>query len=184
MICVVLEPGYATRLYPLTGYLPKPLQKLRDKTILDWLLDDAENALVERCVVISNCNFIKHFNQWSASKKFLVPITIFDNGSESNKTRSRAVRDIKFAIEELKLDDELLIIAGDNVIDFSLKNFLEYAKEKPVKPDPQWRRLPFYNYMPTDATLINAADEEGCGMDTFGSFIAWLCAQTQEIPQA
>lgn len=127
MKCLILAAGYATRLYPLTENFPKPLLKVGEKTILDWLVDDIETAgLVDQYVVISNHKFAPIFENWASSKK----ITVLDDGTSSNETRLGAVRDIQFAIDTLGLDDDLLVIAGDNVLDFSLVRFLEYAREK------------------------------------------------------
>ncbi len=129
MKCVILAAGYATRLYPLTENFPKPLLKVGEKTILDWLLDDIHTArLVDEYIVISNHKFASHFQEW-ADGHFL-PITVVDDGTSTNETRLGAVCDIQFAIDQLKLDDDLLIIAGDNVLDFSLTHFIRYAQEK------------------------------------------------------
>ena len=129
MKCLILAAGYATRLYPLTENFPKPLLKVGQKTILDWLVDDIDNSkLVDEYVVISNHKFTAHFKEWADTKK--QKITVVDDGTSTNETRLGAVRDIQFAIDSLSLDDDMLIIAGDNVLDFSLISFIEYALEK------------------------------------------------------
>ena len=70
MKCLILAAGYATRLYPLTENFPKPLLKVGDKTILDWLLDDIDTlSQVDEYVVISNHKFARHFEEWAAGKK-------------------------------------------------------------------------------------------------------------------
>jgi len=129
MKCLILAAGYATRLYPLTENFPKPLLKVGEKTILDWLIDDIDTVgLVDEYVVISNHKYAKHFGQWATGKE--QKITVVDDGTSSNETRLGAVKDIQFAIEKLSLDDDMLVIAGDNVLDFSLTRFIAYAKEK------------------------------------------------------
>ena len=129
MKCLILAAGYATRLYPLTENFPKPLLKVGEKTILDWLLEDIDSSgLVDGYIVISNHKFAHHFQTWAAAHP--LPITVVDDGTSTNETRLGAVRDIQFAIDALALDDDLLIIAGDNVLDFSLTSFLRYAKDK------------------------------------------------------
>lgn len=129
MKCLILAAGYATRLYPLTENFPKPLLKVGEKTILDWLVDDIDSAgLVDEFVVISNHKYAPHFEAWAKGKK--CNTTVLDDGTTSNETRLGAVRDIQFAIETLNLDDDLLVIAGDNVLDFSLTKFIAYAMEK------------------------------------------------------
>ncbi len=129
MKCLILAAGYATRLYPLTQNFPKPLLKVGEKTILDWLVDDIDGAgLVDEYVVISNHKFAEHFEEWAKQKS--QKITVVDDGTDSNETRLGAVKDIQFAIDALSLDDDMLVIAGDNVLDFSLTKFVAYAKAK------------------------------------------------------
>ena len=129
MKCLILAAGYATRLYPLTENFPKPLLCVREKTILDWLIEDIDSAhLVDEYVVISNHKFAHHFEAWAKDKPY--SITVVDDGTESNETRLGAVMDIQFAIDKLQIDDEMLVIAGDNLLDFSLTAFIRYAKEK------------------------------------------------------
>jgi len=129
MKCLILAAGYATRLYPLTENFPKPLLDVGGKTILDWLVDDIHTAgLVDEFVVISNHKFAHHFDSWAKTKT--MKVTVVDDGTSSNETRLGAVKDIQYAIEKLGLDDDMLVIAGDNVLDFSLTKFLAYAKEK------------------------------------------------------
>lgn len=129
MKCLILAAGYATRLYPLTENFPKPLLKVQDKTILDWMVDDIETCgVIDEYVVISNHRFATHFEEWAKTKA--QKITVVDDQTSTNETRLGAVRDIQYAIDTLQLDDELLVIAGDNLLDFSLTKFIAYAKEK------------------------------------------------------
>ena len=129
MKCLILAAGYATRLYPLTENFPKPLLQVGEKTILDWLVDDiASQRQVDAFIVISNHKYAQHFRDWAQCRP--LPIRIVDDGTDSNETRLGAVCDIQFAIDQLGLDDDLLIIAGDNVLDFSLTRFLDYALAK------------------------------------------------------
>lgn len=129
MKCLILAAGYATRLYPLTENFPKPLLAVGEKTILDWLVDDIHTAgVVDEYVVISNHKYAHHFETWAKTKS--QRITVVDDGTDSNETRLGAVRDIQFAIEKLELDDDMLVIAGDNVLDFSLVRLLRYAQRK------------------------------------------------------
>ena len=214
MKCLILAAGYATRLYPLTENFPKPLLKVGDKTILDWLLDDIDTlSQVDEYVVISNHKFARHFEEWAAAKT--QKITVVDDMTLTNETRLGAVRDIEFAINKLALDDDMLVIAGDNVLDFSLTEFISYAKEKNTPcimryyepdgkkllkcgvvtvdendkvikmtekspaPETHWCCPPFYYYTKESAGLISKGIESGCGTDAPGSFVAWLCTQTE-----
>lgn len=129
MKCMILAAGYATRLYPLTENFPKPLLKVQDKTILDWMIDDIDTlGVIDEYVVISNHKFAHHFDAWAKEKT--QKITVVDDGTDSNETRLGAVKDIQFAIDTLGIDDDMLVIAGDNLLDFSLTKFISYAMEK------------------------------------------------------
>lgn len=129
MKCLILAAGYATRLYPLTENFPKPLLKVQDKTILDWLVDDIDGAgLVDEYIVISNHKFARHFQEWAAGKR--QKFTVVDDGTSTNETRLGAVCDIRFAVDSLGLTGDMLVIAGDNVLDFSLQHFVRYADRK------------------------------------------------------
>ena len=129
MKCLILAAGYATRMYPLTENFPKPLLKVQGKTILDWLIGDIDTlGVVDEYVVISNHKFAHHFDAWAKERP--QKITVVDDGTESNETRLGAVRDIQFAIDACKIDDDMLVIAGDNLLNFSLTKFIAYAMEK------------------------------------------------------
>ena len=145
MKCLILAAGYATRLYPLTENFPKPLLEVKGKTILDWLVDDVDTlGEVDEYVVISNHKYAHHFEAWAKSKE--QRITVVDDGTVSNENRLGAVKDIQYAIDKLGLCDDMLVIAGDNVLDFSLTRFIKYAKEKQTSCimryyEPDFQRL-------------------------------------------
>ena len=129
MKCLILAAGYATRLYPLTENFPKPLLHVQGKPILDWLIGDIDSmGVVDEYIVVSNHKFAAQFAAWAAAKK--EKITVVDDGTSTNETRLGAVKDVWFAIEKLGLDDDMLVIAGDNLLDFSLTRFIRYAQEK------------------------------------------------------
>ena len=129
MKCLILAAGYATRLYPLTENFPKPLLEVRGKPILDHLLDDLDaTGRIDGYVVISNHKFVRCFTDWAKGKT--LPVTVLDDGTERNEERLGAVRDVALAIRDLSLDEDLLVVAGDNLLDFSLARFLDYAEKK------------------------------------------------------
>lgn len=128
MKCLILAAGYATRLYPLTENFPKPLLKVGDKTIIDWLLDDMESSgVVDGFSLVTNHRFSEIFKN-----NVREGVSVVDDGTSTNETRLGAVRDIECAVESLKIDDDLLVVAGDNLLDFSLCKFISYAAEKSV----------------------------------------------------
>ena len=165
MKCLILAAGYATRLYPLTEHFPKPLLKVGEKTILDWLIEDIHTAgLVDESIVISNHTFAPHFAAWADAHA--LPITVVDDGTSTNETRLGAVCDIQFAIDKLGLNDDLLIIAGDNVLDFSLTTFIRYAQEKGTsctmryyEPDPARLRKSGVSEIDADERLLSMEEK-------------------------
>lgn len=133
MKCLILAAGYATRLYPLTENFPKPLLKVKGKAILEWLIDDLdEKEIVDEFIIISNHKFAHCFYDWkeSMSEEKASKISILDDGTTSNADRLGAVKDIQFAVESLKLDDNMLVLAGDNLMEFSMSRLVEYARSK------------------------------------------------------
>ena len=127
MRAIILAAGYATRMYPLTLNFPKPLLEVGGRPILDWLRDDIHSCGIERISVVTNHRFYPMFLEWSRTKD---GITVLDDGTESNETRLGALRDITFVLDEEHIDDDVLVLAGDNVLDFSFKSFLDYEKRK------------------------------------------------------
>ena len=127
MKCLFLAAGYATRLYPLTENFPKPLLKVGSKNILEHLLDDlASSSEIDQFYVVTNAKYAPVFRDWAAMRP--EKIDVVDDGTSTNETRLGAVRDIIFALETRQIDDDLFVLAGDNLLDFSLIEFLNYAK--------------------------------------------------------
>jgi glucose-1-phosphate thymidylyltransferase len=128
-VSLILAAGYATRLYPLTENFPKPLLMIGTKTIIDWLIDDINTSkIVNEYIVVTNHKFAPYFLDWAKHSK--ENITVVDDGTTTNETRLGAVKDTLFAIETLQIEDDVMVIAGDNVLDFSLTKFIAYAQEK------------------------------------------------------
>ena len=128
---IVIAAGYATRLGELTKNFPKPLLKIGNNTILGRMLDDIDtiNDITEH-IIITNHRFAPIFNEWKATTHYTKPITIVDDGTETNDTRLGAVCDLLFAIDKLHIDDDLLVVAADNLLFFSFREFVDYAKAK------------------------------------------------------
>lgn len=164
MKCVVIAAGYATRLGELTKNFPKPLLKIGNNTILGRMLDDIDQIPeIDEHIIITNHKFAPIFEQWSkeesqkskaildhrpqtSDRRWSKPITIVDDGTETNETRLGAVRDLIYAINggvipgdkefsilnsQLSiLNDDLLVVAADNLLFFSFSEFVKFAKEK------------------------------------------------------
>ena len=128
MKCLIIAAGYATRLYPLTENFPKPLLKVGDKPILDWLIEDLDKTgQIDEYIVVTNHKFAPIFEEWAGKRK---DVTVVDDGTSSNETRLGAVRDIELGIKTRNVKDDLLVMAGDNLLSFSLSGFLDYFRAK------------------------------------------------------
>lgn len=126
MKCLILAAGYATRLYPLTENFPKPLLDVKGKPIIEWLIDDLNNlGVIDEYYLVTNHKFYEHFVSWNKYPN----LKVIDDGTLTNETRLGAVKDIDLVIKNENINDDLLIMAGDNVLDFSLMNFIEYQKD-------------------------------------------------------
>ena len=158
MKCLILAAGYATRLYPLTENFPKPLLKVGEKTILDWLVDDIDSSdSVDEYIIISNHKFAHHFDKWAKEKK--QKITVVDDGTYTNETRLGAVKDIQFAMDKLSICDDVIVIAGDNLLDFSLTKFIEYAKEKNTSCVMRYFEPEFNKLLKTGIVTVDENDK-------------------------
>ena len=128
---IVIAAGYATRLGELTKNFPKPLLKIGDNTILGRMLDDIDMIPeIDEHIIITNHKFAHIFEQWKLGTAYEKPITIIDDGTETNDTRLGAVCDLLFAMEKLGIDDDMLVVAADNLLFFSFKEFVDFANEK------------------------------------------------------
>lgn len=128
---IVIAAGYATRLGELTKNFPKPLLKIGEQTILGRMLDDIDQIPeIDEHIIITNHRFVDHFLNWSKTTKLKNKITIIDDGTSSNETRLGAVCDLLFAMEQLQIDDDMLVVAADNLLFFSFQEFVDFAREK------------------------------------------------------
>lgn len=127
MKAIILAAGYATRLYPLTENFPKPLLEVGGKPILDWLIDDIKSE-IDEFVVVTNHKFYDHFTEWSKSKS--EKIVVVDDGTVTNEKRLGAVRDLGLALQEMEGDEDCFVMAGDNLLSFSLLPFIQFFSEK------------------------------------------------------
>ena len=128
---IVIAAGYATRLGELTKNFPKPLLKIGESTILGRMLDDIDGIQeIDEHIIITNHKFAPIFEDWKAAQNYTKPVTIVDDGTETNETRLGAVCDLLYAMEKLQIDDDMLVVAADNLLFFSFQEFVNFAKEK------------------------------------------------------
>jgi glucose-1-phosphate thymidylyltransferase len=129
---IILAAGYATRLSPLTDNVPKPLLPVGGRPILDLLLEKIAGVdAVDAVHVVTNEKFAPHFTRWAAEQPASLPIHVHNDGTLTNETRLGAMGDIQFTIEQAGLwEKDLLVVAGDNLFDFSLADYVAFWKGK------------------------------------------------------
>ena len=128
---IVIAAGYATRLGELTKNFPKPLLKIGENTILGRMLDDIDKIPeIDEHIIITNHKFAGIFEEWALKQSYTKPVTIVDDGTETNDTRLGAVCDLLFAMDKLKIDEDMLVVAADNILFFSFQEFVDFAKAK------------------------------------------------------
>jgi glucose-1-phosphate thymidylyltransferase len=126
---VILAAGYATRLRPLTDDVPKHLLPVGGRPMLDWVLDRVREVEdVDAVHLVTNSRFAPDFGHWAEQHG----VTVHDDGTTSNDDRLGAVGDLRLVIETEGLqDDELVVLAGDNLFELSLPRFVEWWRAKP-----------------------------------------------------
>lgn len=129
MKAIILAAGYATRLYPLTIDRPKALLPIAGKPILNYIVDEiATISEIDELIIVSNTKFYKNFCDWKDTYSTRLSVTVLDDKTTDDTNKLGAVGDIGFAIDTLGLDDDLLIMAGDNIFTFPLKDYHEAYK--------------------------------------------------------
>ena len=129
---MILAAGYAVRLQPLTTNTPKPLLRIGGRAIIDRIMDklDKVDDIKSPVYVITNDKFFGNFDIWAKSVKHRCGVSIINDGSTTNDNRLGAIKDMSLVIESESISDDLLVIAGDNLFDFDIKNFLAFANKK------------------------------------------------------
>lgn len=128
MIALILAAGYATRLYPLTLDTPKPLLPVQgSRTILDLLAERLEVLEeISEILVVTNERFFHAFEEWAGQYQGSKPVRILNDGTSSPEGRLGAIGDIQFVLERMQPQEDLLVLAGDNVLGFGLAGYLDY----------------------------------------------------------
>jgi glucose-1-phosphate thymidylyltransferase len=134
MKVLILAAGYATRLYPLTLTTPKPLLPVAGKPMVEYVLDNlAPIAGIDRIYVVTNARFAGHFQEWAdayRANKAKLDFTIVNDGSTDDSNKLGAIGDINYVLKTQNVDDDLIVVAGDNLFSQSLEEFGELCREK------------------------------------------------------
>jgi glucose-1-phosphate thymidylyltransferase len=127
MKVIILAAGYATRLHPLTLTQPKPLLAVAGKPMVDYVLDNlAPISGIDRVIIVTNHRFASHFQSWAdqyRAAKSSVEFTIVDDGSTDDSNKLGAIGDLKLVLDREQLDDDIIVVAGDNLFSQSLETF-------------------------------------------------------------
>ncbi len=134
MKVIILAAGYATRLYPLTLNQPKPLLPVAGKPMIEHVLDNlAPIPGIDGSYVVTNAKFAGHFRNWAAdyrSKQPKLNITVCDDHSTDDTNKLGAIGDINFVLETQKVDDDLMVVAGDNLFSEKLDDYGKVCRER------------------------------------------------------
>jgi glucose-1-phosphate thymidylyltransferase len=134
MKVIILAAGYATRLYPLTLTQPKPLLPVAGQPMVEYVLDNlAPIGGIDRIYVVTNAKFAGHFQKWADNyreTKAKLNFTIVNDGSTDDSNKLGAIGDIHYVLKNEKVDDDLIIVAGDNLFSEKLEGFGKFVREK------------------------------------------------------
>jgi len=134
MKVIILAAGYATRLYPLTLTQPKPLLPVAGKPMIDHVLDNlAPIPGIDRVYVVTNAKFAGHFQKWSdnyRATKSKLNFTVVNDGTTSETNKLGAISDMHFVLKSQNVDDDLIVVAGDNLFSEKLSAFGQFCREK------------------------------------------------------
>ncbi len=135
MKALILAAGYATRLYPLTRHFPKPLLEVNKRPIIDYIVDNVSRIEeIDEIFVITNSKFFPKFKKWAKTVKSPKKISVINDMTCGLKDRRGAIGDMYYAIIKNKIQDDLLVIGGDNLFDKDLRGFTKFALLK--RPHP------------------------------------------------
>ena len=130
MKCIILCAGYATRLYPLTEKQPKALLSVGKNTILGHIMENVEKLdEVDEIFIVTNDRFFGNFKSWLKATKPKKAVELVNNGTKTNEERLGAVGDMHLVMQRKNIKEDVLLIAGDNLFDFSLKEFITFFKK-------------------------------------------------------
>lgn len=135
MKALILAAGYATRLYPLTREYPKPLLLVKDRPIINYIVDKLEAIrAIDEIIVVTNSKFISRFRSWAKNLKSKKRISLVDDLTKDLDDKRGAVGDMIFAINKKHINDDILVIGGDNLFKGDLRDFLRFTRARKNNP--------------------------------------------------
>ena len=162
MKLIVLAAGYATRLYPLTLDRPKALLPVAGRPMLEHVLERlAAIPEIDGAYVATNSKFARVFRDWAAA--YAPPgadwrVTVVDDGTTSDEDKLGAIGDLDLVLRSERIDDDVVVVAGDNLFSDDLVDFGRFAlaRDAPVLAVYDVRDL---DEMPKYSAI--AADDDG-----------------------
>jgi|TARA_Y100000310_G_scaffold313595_1_gene362115 glucose-1-phosphate thymidylyltransferase len=128
---IVLAGGYGTRLYPLTENTPKPLLEVAGKPMVEHILGKLDEIdLIDRIFIVTNDKFHNHFEKWLHEFDAKIPIEIINDQTKTNEERLGAMGDINYTIKNKNIEDDILVVAGDNLFELNLQDVNDIFQEK------------------------------------------------------
>jgi len=134
MKVIILAAGYATRLYPLTLTQPKPLLLVAGKPMIEYVIDNlAPIGKLDRIYVVTNAKFAGHFQKWVDGYHATMgqlEFTVINDGSTDDSNKLGAIGDLHLVLQKEKVDDDIVVVAGDNLFSEKLSDFGRLCREK------------------------------------------------------
>jgi len=130
MKAVVLAGGYATRLWPITRNRPKMFLPVGERTVIDEIFADLEDDdRVDEVFVSTNERFADTFAEYIDESSFEKPTLSVEETVEEDE-KFGVVGALAQLVEREDVDDDLIVVAGDNMISFDLAEFTDFFEEK------------------------------------------------------
>ena len=190
MKVIILAAGYATRLYPFTLTQPKPLLPVAGKPMVEHVLDNlAPISGIDRVYVVTNAKFAGHFQKWSEryhATKSKFEFTVVNDGTTDDTNKLGAIGDINHVLKTQNVDDDLIIVAGDNLeeikkyssISTDAAGRITSFEEKPKNPTSTLIGIALYFYPKSTIPHIKQYLAEGNNPDQPGRLVQWLYPRT------
>ena len=134
MKLIILAAGYATRLYPLTLNQPKPLLPVAGKPMLEHVIDNIKTIeAIDHAYIVTNAKFVSHFEKWAQTYKHpgqKFDFTIVNDGSTDDSNKLGAIGDMHLVMTRHQLDQDIIVVGGDNLFSDDLRDFGDYCLRK------------------------------------------------------